>query len=388
MEQFFRPYEGRHPFLFISYAHACSTEVLPVIRILHDGGVRLWYDEGIPAGSDWPANIADHMQSCERVLFFLHERALRSPNCFSEIRTAARLKKPLLVVRLDSSPIPAEWAELLDEAPTVELQPDAAARAEAIRRSGFVPRRLRHSWGEKIPWRALGLAASLALFLASAALFGAAASGRFQPLSAAEMPAVTQTPAPFPTPVPELPEALAAAESFFPVSFPDTRQETAIRRALGRAEGEISRGELAGIRSLHLAGNLILSDPGALRFEADGSARVNGAPVSTGKVTDLSLLPYMTRLEELTLACQPLQSLTPLAGHVLLRQLNLAGSTVTELGALTGLPSLETLQLEHTGVKDLSPLEALPSLGRVTVSRDMLPLSWSGDAAFEVILVQ
>ncbi len=388
MEQFFRPYEGRRPFLFVSYAHASSAEVLDTIRILHDGGVRLWYDEGIPAGSDWPANIASHMQDCERVLFFLHERSLRSPNCFSEIRTAARLKKPLLVVRLDSSPIPAEWAELLDEAPTVELQPDAAARAEAIRRSGFVPRRLRHSWGEKIPWRALGLAASLALFLASAALFGAAASGRFQPLPTAVPPAVTQTPAPSPTPVPELPEALAAAESFFPVSFPDTRQETAIRRALGRAEGEISRGELAGIHSLHLAGNLILSDPGVLRFEADGSARANGAPVSLGKVTDLSLLPYMTRLEALTLACQPLQSLTPIAGHVLLRQLDLAGSTVTELGALTELPSLETLRLEHTGVKDLTALEALPALQRVTVSRDMLPLIWSKDAAFDVILVQ
>ena len=150
----------------------------------------------------------------------------------------------------------------------------------------------------------------------------------------------------------------------------------------------ISRGELAGIRSLHLAGNLILSDPGALRFEADGSARVNGAPVSTGKVTDLSLLPYMTRLEELTLACQPLQSLTPLAGRNAAASAQSRAAPSPSSRALTGLPSLETLQLEHTGVKDLSPLEALPSLGRVTVSRDMLPLSWSGDAAFEVILVQ
>ena len=63
MNRFFRPYEGKRPFLFISYAHASSEQVVETIRILHEGGVRLWYDEGIPAGSDWPANIAQHMES-------------------------------------------------------------------------------------------------------------------------------------------------------------------------------------------------------------------------------------------------------------------------------------------------------------------------------------
>ena len=161
-----------------------------------------------------------------------------------------------------------------------------------------------------------------------------------------------------------------------------------MRRALGKAEDEIDRGELAQIQSLHLAGNMVLRGRQGLEMEADGSCRVNGAPAGQGKVTDLSLLPYMTRLEELTLVCQPLGALSPLADHVLLRELDLAGSRVTELGALTGLPSLETLHLEYTGVKDLTPLEKLPALKTVTVSLDMLPLSWDRDARFEVILVR
>ena len=61
MNRFFKPYEGTRPFLFISYAHHQSEEVVSTIRILHEKGWRLWYDEGIPAGSDWPANIAQHM---------------------------------------------------------------------------------------------------------------------------------------------------------------------------------------------------------------------------------------------------------------------------------------------------------------------------------------
>ena len=128
MDRFFKPYEGKHPFLFISYAHASSEQVVETIRILHEGGVRLWYDEGIPAGSDWPANIAGHMRSCERVVFFLCERALVSPNCFSEIRTAARLKKPMLVVRLDESEPMGDWTELLGNAPCIDVLPDAQAR--------------------------------------------------------------------------------------------------------------------------------------------------------------------------------------------------------------------------------------------------------------------
>ena len=389
MNRFFKPYEGKRPFLFISYAHVSSAQVVETIRILHEGGVRLWYDEGIPAGSDWPANIAGHMQSCERVLFFLHERALLSPNCFSEIRTAARLKKPILVVRLDESEPTGEWAELLKNAPCIGVLPDARSRAEAILKTGFVTRRFRHTWRERIPWRAMGLVLALALFLGSAALFAAVATGRWSPLPApSPTPAVTAVPSPAPTPVLEPPEELSGAERFFKIAFPDTLQETAVRRALGKAEDEIDRGELAQIQSLHLAGNMVLRGRQGLEMEADGSCRVNGAPAGQGKVTDLSLLPYMTRLEELTLVCQPLAALSPLADHVLLRELDLAGSRVTELGALTGLPSLETLHLEYTGVKDLTPLQALPALKTVTVSLDMLPLSWDRDARFEVVLVR
>jgi Leucine-rich repeat (LRR) protein len=72
---------------------------------------------------------------------------------------------------------------------------------------------------------------------------------------------------------------------------------------------------------------------------------------------------------------------------VLLQELSLAGSTVEDIAALEDLPSLEVLHLEHTDVKDLAALDSLPRLKTVTVSRNMLPLSWSGDAGFAVVLV-
>ena len=386
MSGFFKPYEGNRPFLFISYAHRQSDTVLDTIRILHEKGWRLWYDEGIPAGSDWPTNIARHMQSCERVIFFLSARALESHNCYSEMKTAARLGKPILLVRLEDAAPGERWTELLDECPEIPLLEAPEERAEAILRSGFLPRRLHHRFTERVPWRVLGLIASLLFFLTAAGALGALTTGKWNPHTAPELPPETAIPPVASSPVPIV--ELGEAERFFAVSFPDKQQERAIRRALDIPTGAIYRWQIAEIPELYFCGNLTADSKAAVSFDADGICRVNGAPVIRGQVSDLRLIESMVRLEQLALICQPLDDLSGLNGHLLLRSLSLAGSGVDDLSALTELPSLETLHLEHTGVRDLTPLEALPNLKTVTVSRDMLPLTWSEDAAFTVVMIR
>ena len=387
MNSFFKPYEGSRPFFFVSYAHLQSEAVVNTIRILHEKGWRLWYDEGIPAGSDWPANIAQHMQSCERVVFFLSQRALESPNCYSEMRTAVRLGKPILVVRLEETEPAAEWQDILSGRPEVPLLGTPEERAEAILRSGFLPRRLRHTWTERIPWRVLGLLASALFFLAAAGALFLLAVGRWVPFPPLP-PVVDQVETPAPTPAPTAPPVLelGGAERFFAVRFPDSQQERAIRRALNLPGEEVYRWQVAEIRELYFCGNMVTDSFAPVRFDAEGACRVNGAPVVTGQVSDLSLLESAARLEKLALICQPLKSLDALNGHVLLNELSLAGSSVDRLDALEDLPALETLHLEHTAVRDLTPLEALPALRTVTVSREMLPLQWNETAAFAVVL--
>ena len=384
MSGFFKPYEGSRPFLFISYAHRQSDAVLATIRILHEQGWRLWYDEGIPAGSDWPTNIARHMQDCERVVFFLSARALESHNCYSEMKSASRLGKPILIVRLEDAAPDEKWKDILAGCPEIPLLQSAGDRADAILRSGFLPRRLHRSRAEHIPWRALGLIASLLLFLASAGALAALAAGRWTPFPPPGIAPARETSVPTPIPTVNLGEA----ERYFTVSFPDALQDSAVRAALGIPEGPLSRSDLAGLKELYLAGNLVPDMLAAVAFDADGVCRVNGAPVIQGPVSDLRSLRYAMRLEKLGLICQPLGDLSPLNALVLLRELSLAGSSVDDLAALKELPSLETLHLEHTGVRDLTPLDALSNLKTVTVSRDMLPLTWSKTAAFAVVLVR
>ena len=58
MKTLLRPYEGTLPYLFVSYAHANDAAVLEIISTLQARGFRVWYDEGIEAGSEWPESIA------------------------------------------------------------------------------------------------------------------------------------------------------------------------------------------------------------------------------------------------------------------------------------------------------------------------------------------
>ena len=139
MSVFFRPYEGRKPFVFISYSHRDSARVLDIISPLHAQKYRVWYDEGIPAGCDWPKNIAQHMRAASAVLFFISETSISSINCLNEIREAAQQKKAILCMRLDASALPAEWDSLIGQAPTLQAGDEPAeALAQAVLAQGVV----------------------------------------------------------------------------------------------------------------------------------------------------------------------------------------------------------------------------------------------------------
>ena len=385
MSNFFKPYEGKRPYLFISYPHKESETVVDTIRILHEQRYRLWYDEGIPAGSDWPANIARHMQECDAVICFISDHFLKSQNCFSEIRAAVHLRKPILVVYLDDSVPTGAWADLLKDRKTIGLCSTPQQRAQAILDASFISRRFRHSWRERMPRGIVGFAASFMLFLASAAALAGLVSGYW---TVPQAPAtVEQTEKPQLEEPPPAVVDLGEAEKYFAIEFPDAQQEQAIRNALGTDSEKIVSGDLMNITRLYFCGNMTLKNTSGIAFDPDGRCSVNGAGVIQGKVSNLEVIGKLYYLEELALVCQPVANLEELDHLVLLRELNLAGSEIQTLDSLGELPSLEVLCLEHTAVRDLRVLETFPRLKTVTVSIDMLPLVWSGDAGFDVVLV-
>ncbi|MEA4911008.1 MAG: TIR domain-containing protein [Oscillospiraceae bacterium] len=126
MEQRFIPaYDGKEPFIFVSYAHLDSPAVLEIISRLFDGKYRLWYDEGIAPGSEWPHNIAQHLADSDTALIFLSANSLRSPNCENEVASAVHGQKNIIEVSLDGSrhPLLADCAAISDAAQLADALP-------------------------------------------------------------------------------------------------------------------------------------------------------------------------------------------------------------------------------------------------------------------------
>jgi len=94
-------YQGDQPYLFISYAHKDAQTVLPIINALQDAGFRVWYDEGIAAGSNWDVYISEHLDHCCNVLCFLSKAYIKSQNCRDELALSRSKSKPMNLIYID-----------------------------------------------------------------------------------------------------------------------------------------------------------------------------------------------------------------------------------------------------------------------------------------------
>ena len=90
--EYFKPYEGDKPYIFISYAHADDDAVLPIVSDMHRRGYNIWYDEGIEVGSEWQECIASHLADAHLVVAFISNAYMRSDNCRREMHYAQSKK--------------------------------------------------------------------------------------------------------------------------------------------------------------------------------------------------------------------------------------------------------------------------------------------------------
>ena len=96
-------YNGERPYIFISYSHRDTNRVLPVIEAMEELGYRIWFDQGIEAGSEWSNNIARHLRDCEVFVSFVSEHSMASENCLDEIAFAKSNNKPSLMIFLEEN---------------------------------------------------------------------------------------------------------------------------------------------------------------------------------------------------------------------------------------------------------------------------------------------
>ena len=99
------PYEGDQPYLFISYSHKDEESAFSLIEYLQSMGIRLWYDKGIEAGTEWPEVIANHLENASAFLAILSPQSLLSHNCRKKFNYAVMSDKPSVVTFLEEIPL-------------------------------------------------------------------------------------------------------------------------------------------------------------------------------------------------------------------------------------------------------------------------------------------
>jgi hypothetical protein len=103
----FEAYLGNAPFIFVSYSHRDSGIVYREIDRLHGSGFRIWYDEGIDPGNDWPSAIAGALDRCALVLAFISPRSVESANVRKEITYALTRQKPFVPIHIEETVLPS-----------------------------------------------------------------------------------------------------------------------------------------------------------------------------------------------------------------------------------------------------------------------------------------
>ena len=102
----FEAYTGDEAFVFVSYAHLDGHRVYPEIQALHEQGFRIWYDEGIDPGNEWPEEIAAALGRAAAFLVFISPAAAGSDNVRNEIHFALNRRKRFVAVHLEETELP------------------------------------------------------------------------------------------------------------------------------------------------------------------------------------------------------------------------------------------------------------------------------------------
>jgi hypothetical protein len=93
-------------YIFASYAHNDKEVVMPILEELRKRGYRVWYDNNIIPGSEWPTEIANKILQCEIFMAFVSSSYNNSKNCGNELYFSAKYYKTSLIVYIEDIELP------------------------------------------------------------------------------------------------------------------------------------------------------------------------------------------------------------------------------------------------------------------------------------------
>ncbi len=102
--------------IFVSYAHKDYDVVNQIMIDLHQFGLDYWMDrKDLQGGDRWSAEIERSIKSAKKILLFVSSASMGSSYVLKEVLMAMRLKKQIVILRLEDSIIHPDLEEELSQ---------------------------------------------------------------------------------------------------------------------------------------------------------------------------------------------------------------------------------------------------------------------------------
>jgi hypothetical protein len=98
-------YEGADPYIFISYSKKDKELIKPYLAVLQES-VRVWYDDGLKGGEEWGDVLAEKINNCHTLLWFVSGNSVDSAYCKNEVTEAIDQKKRVIPFFLENIDLP------------------------------------------------------------------------------------------------------------------------------------------------------------------------------------------------------------------------------------------------------------------------------------------